>query len=186
MNIMWIIIAVIVVIAIMWVLIYNNLIKRRNWVDESFSQIDVQLQRRNDLIPNLVNTVKGYASHERETLESVTQARQQLINLPSDADPAEINAKSNELSGALSRLLVVAEQYPDLKANTNFTQLQSTLEKTEQQIATARQLYNSTATQYNTTVETVPTNIVANVHGFDRRSLLETPEEARQVPEVQF
>ena len=108
MNIMWIIIAVIVVIAIIWVLIYNNLIKRRNWVDESFSQIDVQLQRRNDLIPNLVNTVKGYASHERETLESVTQARQQLINLPSDADPAEINAKSNELSGALSRLLVVA------------------------------------------------------------------------------
>lgn|SRR5699024_411344 len=186
MNIMWIIIAVIVVIAIIWVLIYNNLIKRRNWVDESFSQIDVQLQRRNDLIPNLVNTVKGYASHERETLESVTQARQQLINLPSDADPAEINAKSNELSGALSRLLVVAEQYPDLKANTNFTQLQSTLEKTEQQIATARQLYNSTATQYNTTVETVPTNIVANVHGFNRRSLLETPEEARQVPEVQF
>lgn len=186
MNIMWIIIAVIVVIAIIWVLIYNNLIKRRNWVDESFSQIDVQLQRRNDLIPNLVNTVKGYASHERETLESVTQARQQLINLPSDADPAEINAKSNELSGALSRLLVVAEQYPDLKANTNFTQLQSTLEKTEQQIATARQLYNSTATQYNTTVETVPTNIVANVHGFNRRNLLETPEEARQVPEVQF
>ena len=129
MNIMWIIIAVIVVIAIIWVLIYNNLIKRRNWVDESFSQIDVQLQRRNDLIPNLVNTVKGYASHERETLESVTQARQQLINLPSDADPAEINAKSNELSGALSRLLVVAEQYPDLKANTNFTQLQSTLDR---------------------------------------------------------
>lgn len=182
----WIILAVIAVIGLIWVLIYNNLIKRRNWVDESFSQIDVQLQRRNDLIPNLVNTVKGYASHERETLDSVTQARQQLINLPSDADPALINAMSNELTGALSRLLAVAEQYPDLKANTNFLQLQSTLEKTEQQIATARQLYNSTATQYNTTVETVPTNIVAGVHGFTRRSLLETPEEARQVPEVQF
>lgn len=186
MNMIWIIVAIIAVIAIVWVLIYNNLIKRRNWVDESFSQIDVQLQRRNDLIPNLVNTVKGYASHERETLESVTQARQQLVNLPSNADPSEVNAKSNELSGALSRLLAVAEQYPDLKANTNFTQLQSTLEKTEQQIATARQLYNSTATQYNTTVETVPTNIVAGVHGFNRRNLLETPEEARQVPEVQF
>ncbi|XJS11791.1 LemA family protein [Aerococcaceae bacterium WGS1372] len=184
--ILWIILAVVVVTGLAWIGIYNNLVKRRNWVDESFSQIDVQLQRRNDLIPNLVNTVKGYASHEKTTLEAVTQARQRLINLPADASAAEINAKSNELSGALSRLLVVAEQYPDLKANTNFTQLQSTLEKTEQQIATARQLYNSTATQYNTTVQTIPTNIVAGVHGFTRRDLLETPEVARQVPEVQF
>lgn len=184
--ILWIILGLVVVTGLGWMGIYNNLVKRRNWVDESFSQIDVQLQRRNDLIPNLVNTVKGYATHEKSTFEAVTKARQQLINLPADADPTEINTKSNELSGALSRLLVVAEQYPDLKANTNFTQLQSTLEKTEQQIATARQLYNSTATQYNTTVETVPTNIVAGVHGFTRRSLLETPQEARQVPEVQF
>ena len=181
-----ILLIVVVLIAIFWVVIYNNLVKRRNWVDESFSQIDVQLQRRNDLIPNLVNTVKGYASHESGTFEAVTKARQQLINLPADTDPAVVNAMSNELSGALSRLLVVAEQYPDLKANTNFLQLQGTLEKTEQQIATSRQLYNSTVTQYNTTVETIPTNIVAGVHGFSRRSLLETPEEARQVPEVQF
>lgn len=183
----WIIgLGLIVVIALAWVGIYNTLVKRRNWVDESFSQIDVQLQRRNDLIPNLVNTVKGYASHERETLESVTQARQQLINLPPDASPEMINAKSNELSGALSRLLVVAEQYPDLKANANFMQLQGTLEKTEAQIATARQLYNSTVTQYNNSIETVPNNIVAGVHKFDRRALLETPEADRAVPEVQF
>lgn len=184
--VLWIILAGVLVVGLVWVGLYNNLVKRRNWVDESFSQIDVQLQRRNDLIPNLVNTVKGYANHEQSTFEAVTKARQQLINLPADASATEINAKSNALTGALSRLLVVAEQYPDLKANTNFTQLQSTLEKTEQQIATARQLYNSTVTQYNTAVQSVPTNIVAGIHGFSRRDLLEAPQEARQVPEVQF
>lgn len=183
---LWIILGVVVLIGVVWVGIYNSLIKRRNWVGEAFSQIDVQLQRRNDLIPNIVNTVKGYAEHESGTLEKVIQARQQLVNLPQDASPEEVNALSNQLSGALSRLLVVAEQYPELKANTNFLQLQSTLEDTEKQIATARQLYNSAATQYNNSIETVPNNIVAGVHGFQRQNLLETPAEDRQVPEVQF
>lgn len=162
----WIIIGIIAIIALIWISIYNRLTQRRNWVAEAFSQIDVQLQRRNDLIPNLVNTVKGYATHESQTLENVTQARQQLMNLPADASPEQVNAMSNQLSNALSRLIAVAEGYPDLKANTNFLQLQKSLEDIEKQIATARQLYNSSATQYNTSTQTFPNNIVAGVHGF--------------------
>ncbi len=181
-----IVVGILVLILLIWVGIYNKLVKQRNWVDEAFSQIDVQLRRRNDLIPNLVNTVKGYAKHESSTLEAVTQARQQLVNLPKDASPAQVNQESNNLSGALSRLLVVAEQYPDLKANTNFTQLQKTLEDIEKQIATARQLFNSSAAQYNTTIQSVPNNIVANVHNFTKKDLLETPEEAKAVPNVSF
>ena len=145
----WILIAVVVVLALVWMGVYNSLIKAKNGVEGSFSQIDVQLQRRNDLIPNLVETVKGYANHEKDTLESVTQARQQLVNLPKDASPEAINAQSNHLSNALSRLLVVAEQYPELKANQNFQQLQSTLEETENKIAVARQLYNSSVQTFN-------------------------------------
>lgn len=165
---------------------YNGLIKLRNWTDESFSQIDVQLQRRNDLIPNLVNTVKGYAQHEKQTLEAVVQARQQLVNLPADATPEQINQLSNELSGTLSRLLAVSEAYPDLKANTNFVKLQEELVSTENKIAYARQLYNSTITKYNIKVQTVPTNIVANIGGFTVKQLLETPQEDRAVPTVEF
>lgn len=183
---LWIILGIVVIIGLVWVSTYNRLIKLRNWVKEAFSQIDVQLQRRNDLIPNLVNTVKGYATHESETLESVTKARQQLINLPANATPEQINAASNQLSGALSRLLAVAEQYPDLKANTNFLQLQSTLEELEKQIATARQLFNSSATQYNTAIQSFPTNLIAGIHNFEPSNLLETPAEDRKVPEVQF
>lgn len=181
-----IILGVLVVIAFVWISIYNSLIKLRTWAEGSFSQIDVQLQRRNDLIPNIVETVKGYASHERETLEAVTAARQQIMNLPADATPEQINAMSNQLSGALSRLLAVAEAYPDLKANTNFQELQRMLEDTENKIATARQLYNSSIQQYNQRVQTIPTNIVAGVHGFTVKPYLETPETARQAPQVQF
>lgn len=182
----FIIIGVIVLLALAWVGIYNNLIKKRNWVKEAFGQIDVQLQKRNDLIPNLVNTVKGYAAHESDTLEAVVKARQQLINLPDNADPAQVNAKSNELTGALSRLLVVAEQYPELKANENFMKLQGTLETIEKDIAISRQLYNSSVTEYNNMVETVPNNIVAGVHGFHRQEVLETAAEDRVVPQVSF
>lgn len=183
----WIIILVVVVIiGLAWMMIYNRLIQRRNWTDESFSQIDVQLKRRNDLIPNLVETVKGYASHERETLDRVTQARQQMLALPNDASPEQINTMSNQLTGALSRLLAVAESYPELKANTNFTQLQQTLADTEDKIAKARMLYNSSVQQYNTAVESMPNNIIAGVHGFRTRLYLETPEEDRAVPEVRF
>ncbi|MGX7107204.1 LemA family protein [Hutsoniella sourekii] len=184
--ILWVIIGLVILIGLAWIASYNDLIKKRNWVEEAFSQIDVQLQRRNDLIPNLVNTVKGYVEHESSTLEAVTQARQQLIQVASQGDVERINELSNQLTGALSRLLAVAEQYPDLKANTNFIKLQDTLESIEKQIAVARQLYNSSATEYNIAIQSVPKNIVANIHHFDRKALLEAPEEARQVPEVQF
>lgn len=186
MTAVFIILGLVVLIALFWMGVYNNLIRKRNWVKEAFGQVDVQLQKRNDLIPNLVNTVKGYASHESETLEAVVKARQQLINLPSDADPAQINAQSNHLSSALSRLLVVAEQYPDLKANTNFLQLQTSLETIEKEIAIARQLYNSSVTEYNNMVEVFPNNFVAGVHGFQTQKVLETPAEDRQVPQVEF
>lgn len=178
--------AVIVLVAVVWIGIYNSLVKARNWVEGSFSQIDVQLQRRNDLIPNIVETVKGYMTHERQTLESVTQARQQLVNLPANAGPEEVNARSNELTNALTRLLAVAEQYPDLKANTNFIQLQNTLEDTENKIATARQLYNSSVQQFNQKVETFPNNLVAGFHNFNIKPYLEAPAEAKEVPQVQF
>lgn len=180
-----IILAIVVVLALGWVGIYNGLIKTRNWAQESFSQIDVQLQRRNDLIPNLVEIVKGYAAHEKETLDAVIKARQQLIDV-SHASPEQINAASNALSATLSRLLAVAEAYPDLKANTNFTELQRSLTDTEDKIAKARMLYNSSINQYNTKIQTIPNNIVAGVHGFTQMAYLEAPEEARQVPKVQF
>ena len=182
----WGVIGIIVLIGIYWVSVYNRLVQRRNWVKEAFSQIDVQLQRRNDLIPNLVNTVKGYASHESDTLEMVTKARQQLINLPDSATPEQINAASNQLTGALQRLLAVSEAYPELQANTNFLQLQSTLEEIEKQIATARQLFNSSVTQFNNAIQMFPNSVIAGVHGFTAFDLLETPEEDRAVPEVQF
>lgn len=181
-----IILLIIVAIVIFWFSNYNQLVRMRNWVQEAFSQIDVQLQQRNDLIPNLVETVKGYAKHESGTLEAVTQARQQLIELSSATDPQLVNELSNQLTGALSRLIAVAEQYPDLKANTNFTQLQTSLESIEQRIASARQLYNSAVTQYNNKVQTVPSNLVANVHGFQTKATLEAPKEAREVPQVHF
>lgn len=181
-----ILIAVALLLVVGWLGIYNSLVKLRNWAEQSFSQIDVQLQRRNDLIPNLVETIKGYTNHESDTLTAVTQARQQLMNLPSDASPEQINQASNALSSALSRLIAVSESYPDLKANQNYMDLQATLESTEDKISTARQLYNSSIGQYNTKIEMVPMNIVAGVHGFQRKDYLETPEEDRTVPKVSF
>lgn len=177
---------ILVILLVAWFGIYNSLIKLRTWAEQSFSQVDVQLQRRNDLIPNLVETVKGYAKHESETLEKVIQARQQMVNLPADATPEQKNMLSNELSSALSRLIAVAESYPELKANTNFLELQHSLSDTEDKIAKARQLYNSSIGQYNTKVQTVPNNIVAGVHGFQVKPYLETPEVARQAPQVSF
>lgn len=183
---LWIVIGVCALIGVAWASMYNSLIQLRTWAEQSFSQVDVQLQRRNDLIPNLVETVKGYAKHESTTLEEVTKARQQLLNLPADATPEQINQMSNLLSSALSRLLAVAESYPDLKANQNFLELQGNLTETEDKIATARQLYNSSIGQYNTQVQVFPKNIVAGVHGFTVKPYLEAPAEAREVPKVSF
>ena len=177
----------VLVIGVAWYFAtYNSLVKSSTYVDEGFSQIDVQLQRRNDLIPNLVSTVKGYASHESGTLEAVVAARQQLINLPKDATPEQVNALSNELSGSLSRLLAVSEAYPDLKANTNFLQLQEELTTTENKISAARSYYNKLVASYNNKVKMVPSNIVANMAGYTVKEFLETPAEERKVPTVSF
>lgn len=169
-----------------YISIYNKLVQKRTYVEEAYSQIDVQLHRRNDLIPNLVSTVKGYAAHESETLEAVIKARQQLISLPTDATPEQVNALSQQLSGSLSRLLAVSESYPELKANENFLRLQDQLVGTEDKIAVTRSLYNSSVTTYNLAIQTVPNNIVAGFGKFEKKALLEAPQEARVAPTVQF
>lgn len=182
------IIGIIIIVAIVAILfgMYNNLVRLRNAAKQFFAQIDVELERRNDLVPNLVNTVKGYASHEKEVLESVTQARQQLINLPQNATNEEKLAASDQLSGALSRLLAVSESYPDLKANQNFLSLQEELTNTENRISGSRQSYNRAVMNYNNKIQSVPHNLIAGMFGFDEMTYLEIPEAKREVPNVQF
>lgn len=173
----------IVAIIVLWVIVsYNGLVKLRNWVQESWSQIDVQLKRRHDLIPNLVNTVKGYAAHEKETLELVIQARNQLI----DGSPQERIEADNQLQAALKSIFALSEAYPDLKANQNFLQLQEELTTTENKVAYSRQLYNKTVADYNIKRETFPSNIIANMFNFKREELLSIPEAEREVPTVTF
>ncbi|QTJ44947.1 LemA family protein [Dolosigranulum pigrum] len=182
----WIILGIILVIILGMFGLYNGLVRKRNAAEQMFAQIDVELQRRNDLVPNLVNTVKGYAAHEKELLESVTKARQQLIHLPDSASNKEKLAKSDELSGALGRLLAVSESYPDLKANQNFLQLQEELTNTENRISGSRQSYNRAVMQYNQSLETVPQNFIASLFNFKPMTYHEAPQEARNVPNVQF
>ncbi len=179
---------VIVVLAVLLVLfvvgLYNGLVRLRNQVKNAWAQIDVQLKRRHDLIPNLVETAKGYMTHERETLEAVTKAR----NLAAQASGAGEAAPAEQgLTNALGQFFVVVEQYPDLKANQNFLALQEELASTENKIAFARQFYNDQTMQYNTRIQSVPANIVAGMFGFNEMELfeIETAEE-REVPEVQF
>lgn len=178
-----IIIAVIVIILIISVMVsYNGLVKLRNWVQESWSQIDVQLKRRHDLIPNLVNTVKGYAKHERETLEKVVQMRSQLVQ-----GSAQDRIKAdNQIEGALKSIFALSESYPDLKANQNFLNLQEELTTTENKVAYSRQLYNKTVADYNIKRESFPTNMIASMFNFNRKELLSVPEEDREMPEVKF
>jgi len=180
----WIVIGGLVLIVILWVSGYNKLIKFRNWVEESWAQIDVQLKRRFDLIPNLVETVKGYASHEKETLAQVVELRNQMgkPNMGRQ-DQMEVN---DQLSGALNNLFALREAYPDLKANKNFAMLQEELTQTENKIAYSRQLYNNTVMKYNTKIQSVPTNILASIHGFGKRDMLETKKEERQNVQVKF
>jgi LemA protein len=180
---MLIAIAVIVVLAVILAGIYNSLVVKRNKVENQWSQIEVQLKRRFDLIPNLVNTVKGYAAHESKTLEAVTGARTKFMS----ASTAEEKMQANgELSGILGRLFAVAEAYPDLKANTNFLQLQDELGKTEDKIAFSRQFYNDVVMEYNNAVAMFPTNIVAGMFGFRAKAFFRTEEEAYKAPEVKF
>lgn len=177
----------IVAIFLMWgVMAYNGLVRLKNWVKEAWAQIDVQLQRRNDLIPNLVETVKGYTKHESETLSEVIRMRNQLTNAQAAASPQETMELSNQLTGALKTVFALSEAYPDLKANENFLNLQEELTNTENKIAYSRQLYNSSVAQYNIKVQTFPTLLIARMAGFTNEVLLETPAQAKEVPTVKF
>lgn len=175
-------IIVLVLLGIYVVYSYNSLVKYRNWVKESWSQIDVQLKRRHDLIPNLVNTVKGYAKHEQKTLEKVIQARNQLIS----GTPQQRIEADNEIQQALKSIFALSEAYPELKANQNFLNLQEELTNTENKVAYSRQLYNKTVAEYNIKRETIPTNIIASLFNFQKEELLSIPEEERDVPTVEF
>ncbi len=165
---------------------YNSLIRLKNNVKKSFAGIDVQLKRRTDLIPNLVNTVKGYATHEKELLESLTKARTSIINGASNGDINAMAEGENMLSGALKSVFAVAENYPDLKANQNFLELQESLEETEDQIAAARRIYNENVNYLNTKIEVFPSNLVASMFGFKHAELYEIAEEDRKNVEVKF
>lgn len=180
----WIIaIIVVFVVGLLLVQAYNKLIKRRNRVDTAWSHVDVQLQRRLDLIPNLVETVKGYASHERETFERVTEARGASN---SASTPAEQAQADNFLTSALRQLFAVAEDYPELRASENFQNLQGELSDTEDKIAISRQIYNDTVLSYNNTVQQIPTNMVAAIAGFDAREFYDANPDAQEAPTVEF
>jgi LemA protein len=183
-NTAWIIVAILVVLVVAAFVLYNGLVRRRNEVDNAWSQIDVQLKRRLDLIPNLVETVKGYAAHERVALEAVIAARSNAM--AAGATPHEQAAADNQLSGALRQLFALAEAYPDLKANQGFVSLQEELSNTESRIAYARQFYSDAVLAYNTAIQAVPGVIVARLFGFTPREYFEAEEAARDVPRVQF
>jgi LemA protein len=184
MTIVVIVIVVLVVLVGLWFMLgYNGLVSRRNKVDNAWSQIDVQLKRRHDLVPNLVETVKGYASHERQTLEAVTQAR----NMAVGAQGPEAQAQAeNVLSGALKSLFAVSEAYPDLKANQNFLNLQEELTSTEDRIAYSRQFYNDSVLSYNTKIQQFPTVVIANMFNFDKRDFFDAEPGDTEPVQVQF
>jgi LemA protein len=179
----WIVIGVLALIGLYAIVVFNRLIRGRNLVREGFSGIDVQLKRRSDLIPNLVETVKGYAAHERQTFESVTNARAQAINAQGPAQQAQAE---NQITGALKSLFAVAEAYPDLKANQNFLALQEELTATEGRIAYARQFYNDEVLKLNTRIQSFPTNVLANAFGFQQREYFEADDTSRGPVSVQF
>jgi LemA protein len=178
-----VVIAIVVIVVLFFWLGYNSLVKTRNRVDNAWSQIDVQLKRRHDLIPNLVETVKGYAAHERGTLEAVTNARANAINAQG---PQQTAAAENVLTGALKSLFAVAEAYPDLKANQNFLQLQEELTATEDKVAYARQFYNDSVLSYNTKVQQFPTVLLAGMFHFEKRNFFDAEPGDTEPVQVQF
>ena len=178
-----IVIALIVIVVAVYISMYNGLQRAKVNTDESWSQIDVQLKRRNDLLPNLIETVKGYAKYEGSTLEKVAELRNQVAAATS---PAAAMRASDELTRQVSGIFAVAESYPDLKASANFSQLQEELTNTENKIAYSRQLYNSVTSNYNVKLETFPSNVIAKMFGFKAAEFLETPEEEKAVPKVDF
>lgn len=180
----WLILLIIVVVIVLFIiLLYNSLIRLRNQVRNSWAQIDVQLKRRNDLIPNLVESVKGYMKHEKSVLENVTKARSAILKAETVADKAKA---SNMLSQTLKSLFAVSENYPQLKANENFLQLQEELTGTENKIAYSRQHYNDIVMVFNTKIETFPNNIFAKQLNFKQEALFETAAEERKNVKVQF
>ena len=183
MIVVWIILALLVVLVLGLVLLYNQLVRLRNRVDNAWAQIEVQLKRRWDLIPNLVETVTGYAEHERGTFEAVTQAR---ANAQAARGPEQTAAAEGILGQALGRLFAVAEAYPELQADENFRQLQTELGETENRIAVSRQVYNDTVLTFNNAIQTVPGVLVAAPFGFAKREFFETDEAQRGVPQVDF
>ena len=182
---MWIAILVIVVLIVLWVILaYNGLVRKKFKVENSWSQIDIQLQRRFDLIPNLVNTVKGYMQYEEDVLTKVTELRTAWAGAKTNGEKIELD---NELSGALKTIMAVSENYPDLKASEQFTQLQEERRNTENKISYSRQFYNDSATIYNTALMTFPTNIIGNMFGFKPQTLYTVEDnEARKNVKVDF
>jgi LemA protein len=178
-----IVIAVVVVVVLFFWLGFNGLVKSRNRVDNAWSQIDVQLKRRHDLIPNLVETVKGYAAHESGTLQAVTNARANAINAQGPEQQAQAE---NQLTGALKSLFAVSEAYPDLKANQNFLALQEELTSTEDRIAYARQFYNDSVLTYNTKIQKFPTVVLAGMFNFSKRDFFDAAPEDTAPVQVQF
>ena len=183
MIILIVIVVLVLLVGLIYVLMRNSIIASRNRVDESWSGIDVQLKRRHDLVPNLVESVKGYAKHEKETFENVTKARSAAVDAKSP--PAQA-ASENILTSMLGRLMVVAEQYPELRATENFQQLQNELSETENQIQITRRVYNDTVQTYNTFIQIFPPSVIANSFGFEARQFYEAPSGDREAPEVSF
>lgn len=181
---MWIILLVVVVIIALWVIsTYNGLVSLRNRVRDQWAQIDVLLKRRADLIPNLVETVKGYAKHESGTLEAVIAARNKAVSATNVHDSAEANG---ELTQALTHLFALSESYPELKANTNFMDLQNNLKDTEDKIASMRQFYNDAVLTYRNKLEMFPSNLVAMIFGFKPEDFFKVSEKDKELPKVQF
>ena len=180
----WIILAIVLILVIVVISLYNSLIKLRQRVDNAWSQIDVQLQRRFDLIPNLVEAVKGYMNHEKETFEKIAQLRTSWAGANSVAEKADLD---NQLSDTLKTIMAVSENYPELKANQNFSELQEELRNTENKISFSRQFYNDSVTMYNTKIELFPSNIIANMFNFKSRELFQAEsQEARKNVKVDF
>jgi LemA protein len=179
----WVVVGIVAVVLVAGIVAYNRLVSLRARVDNGWSQIDVQLGRRYDLIPNLVRTVQGYASHERELFENVTEARSRAMDASAVPDQAQAE---NQITRGLRRLLAVAEAYPELKANENFLSLQEELTGTESKIAYARQFYNDQVMRLNTSIGSVPTNVVANLFGFTPREFFDIEDPARGPATVDF
>ena len=184
---LWVVLGIVVILLIILTGMYKGLVRLRNKVKNAWAQIDVQWKRRYDLIPNLVETVKGYVKHERETLEAVTNARNLAQQVSSSTSVGERSKAEGELSSALSRLLAVVENYPDLKANRNFLALQEELTSTENKISFSRQYYNDSVLTYNNKTQMFPSNIIASMTGFKAGEFFEVTAEAeREAPKVSF